>query len=72
MLPRNDGVFQRKNLDSGEENVEVVDLSVNDANIEGLDVTPNTECVKRINDVRDLPTNDEPFHESSIRSAPLY
>ena len=59
-------------MDSGEENVEVVDLSVNEASIEGLDVTPNIDHVKRVHDVRDPPTNAEPYHESPIRPTPLY
>ena len=42
--------------DSVEEDVNVVDLSVNETNIEGLDGTPNFDHVKRVIDRRD-PSN---------------
>ena len=66
LLYPHDAVFQCEDLDSGEEDMEVVDLGVNDANIEGVDVTLNIERVRKVDEVRD------PFHQSPIRPAPLY
>ena len=43
LLNPDDEVLQCEDLDSGEEDVEVVELSVNEASIEGLDVTPNID-----------------------------
>ena len=68
--PRNE-VFSRRDFDSVEEDIEVVDLSVNEASIEGLDVTPNIHHIKGDTDVRDPPTDGEPFHGSPIRPVPL-
>ena len=67
--PHNE-VFQRGDFDSVEDNVEVVDLSVNETNIEGLDGTSNIDHVKKIIDGRDPPTDCDPLEEFSIRPIP--
>lgn len=72
LLNPHNAIFQHEDLDSGEEDADVVDHTVNDASIENLDDTPNIERVRRVHEVRVLPTNSEPFHESSIRPVPLY
>lgn len=72
LLNLHNAIFQHEDLDSCEEDAEDVDHIMNDASIEGLDDTPNIERVKRVYEVRVLPTNGESFHESLIRPAPLY
>jgi hypothetical protein len=60
-------VFQREDSDSVENDLEVVDLSVNETNIEGLDGTSNIDHIKRFIDGRDIPTDCDPLDESLIR-----
>ena len=67
--PHNE-VFQRENFDSVKDDVEVVNLSVNETNIEGLDGTSNIDHVKRIIDGRVPLTDCDPLEESSIRPVP--
>ena len=64
LLNSHDEVSSRGDLDSVEEDVEVVDLSIDEAIIEDLDATLNIDHVKRVIDVRDSPTDGEPFHGS--------
>ena len=44
--PQND-IFPRGDFDNIEDDVEIVDLSVNEPNIEGLDDTANFDNVKK-------------------------
>ena len=48
LLNPQDNVFPRGEFDSMEDEVEIVDLSVNEPSIEGFDVTPNNNNVKKI------------------------
>ena len=57
LLNPHDVIFQRENFNGVEDDVEVVDLSVNETSIEGLDGTPNIDHVKKIIDGRDPPTD---------------
>ena len=50
--------------------MEVVDLSVNDTNNEGLDGISNFEHVKMVNDSRDPSTDCDPLDGSPIRLVP--
>jgi hypothetical protein len=70
LLNSHDKVFQREDFDSVDDDVEVVDVSVNETNIEGLDGNPNINHLKRVIDGRDLPTDCDPLEESPIRPAP--
>lgn len=45
---------------------------MNEANIEYLDVTPNIKRVRMMNDVKDPPTDGQPFNGSPIRPVRLY
>ena len=54
--PHND-VLSCTDLDSVEDDVDVVDLNVNEPSIEGLDGTPNIGHVKTVVDGRDPPTD---------------
>ena len=70
MLNPHDDVLSRGEFDNVEDNVEVVDLSINEPSIEGLDGTPNIDHVKKIVDGRDPPTECDPLDGSSIRPVP--
>ena len=67
LLNPHDEAFQRGDFDSNEDDVEVVDLSVNDTNNEGVDGTPNIDHVQKIIDGRDPPTDCDPLDGSPIR-----
>ena len=68
LLNPHDKVISRGNFDSVEEDVDVVDLSVYETNIESLDDTSDIDHVKRVVDGRDPPTDGEPFGGSPTRS----
>jgi hypothetical protein len=63
LLNSHDEVFQRGNFDNFNDNFEVVDFSVNEINVEGLDCTPN------INHVH--PTDYDPLDGSPFSTVPL-
>ena len=67
LLNSHDKVFPRGNFDSVEEDVEVVDPSVNETNIEDLNYTSNIDYVKRVVDGRDPLTDGELFGGSLTR-----
>ena len=69
-MKSHDDVFSREEFDSVEDDVEVVDLSVNEPSIEGLDGTPNIDHVKKIIDSRDPPTDCDSLDGSPIRPIP--
>ena len=70
LLNPHDKIFQRGDFDSVEDDVDVVDLSVNETNNEGVDGTPNIHHVKRVIDGRDPPTDCDPLDGSPIRLVP--
>ena len=70
LLNPHDDVFPRGEFDSLEDDVEVVDLSINEPSIEGLDVTPNIDQVKKVIDSRDPPRDCDPLDGSPIRPVP--
>jgi hypothetical protein len=65
-----DDVFSCGHFDSVEDDVEVVDLSVNEPNIEGLDGTANIDHVKNVIDGRNPPTDCDPLEGFCIRLVP--
>ena len=69
-LNPHDDVFPRGEFDGVEDDVEVIDLSVNEPSIEGLDDTPNITHVKKIIDGRDPPTDCDPLDGFPIRPVP--
>ena len=70
LLNLQDDVFPRGDFDSVKDDVEVIDLSVNEASIEYLDGTANIDHVKRVIDGRDPPTDCDPLEGSPIRLIP--
>jgi hypothetical protein len=62
LLNPHDEVFQREGFDNVDDNVEVVDLSVNDTNVEGLDCTPNINYV--------YPTDCDPLDDTPFSTVP--
>ena len=68
LLNPHDEVFQRGDFDGLDDDVEIVDLSVNNTNIEGVDVTPNIDHVKNVVDGRDPPTDCDPLDGSPFRT----
>ena len=70
LLNPHDEVFPRRDFDSVDDGNEVVDLSVNEPSIEGLDGTNNIDHVKRVVEDRDPPTNCDLLEGSSIRLVP--
>ena len=70
LLNPHDDVFPRGEFDNVGDEVEVVDLSVNEPSVEGLDDTPNITYVKKVIDGRDPPTDCDPLDGSPIRPVP--
>ena len=70
LLNPHDNVFPRRDFDSVDDDVEVVDLSVNEPNIECMDGTANIDNVKRVIDSREPPTDCDPLDESPIGLVP--
>ena len=70
LLNPHDEVFSRGDFDTFEDDVEVVDLSVNDPSIEGIDGRSNIEYVKKVIEGRDPPTDCDPLEESPTRLVP--
>ena len=70
MLNIHDDIFLRGNFDNVEDDIEVVDFSVNEPTIEGLDGISNIDHVKKIIDGRDPPTDCDPLEGSPIRLVP--
>ena len=64
--PHND-VLSRRDFDSVDDDVDVVDLNDNEPNIEGLDDTSYIDHVKRVVDGRDPPTDCDHLNGTSIR-----
>jgi hypothetical protein len=70
LLNLHDNVFSCEDFDSVQDNVEVVDLSINEPHIEGLDGIANFDHIKIIIDGRDPPTDCGPLEGSPIRLVP--
>ena len=70
LLNPHDSVFPHEDFNGVEDDVEVVDLSVNETSIEGLDGFPNINHAKRIIDGRDPLTDCDPLDGSPIRQVP--
>ena len=68
LLNPHDEVFQRGDFDGVDNDVEVVDLSINEGNMKGLDDNPNIVHVKNVIDGRDPPTDCDPLDGSPFRT----
>jgi hypothetical protein len=62
LLNSHDEVFHREGFDNVDDNVDVVDLSANETNVEGVDYTPDTNYVH--------PTDCDPLDGSSSTMVP--
>ena len=70
LLNPHDEVFARGDFDGYDDDVEVVDLSLNEPSIEGIDGTNNIHHVEKVIDGRDPPTDCDPLEGSPTRLVP--